>query len=331
MKKLCAFIVGIVVLLINNLCLAVCVESKAGYHHQTVSLANEDIISGFVSLKKGFIAPGKARIILDTDGIIDGKILSSNNEPLTLFFMSDVRAGSHLEVTTSLNIDGNDNTFFLGGPLRIPDNVQLNFISNTTINGMGNELITNQALVVNDNTHLVLRNLTLQKSNQECLFSVSESTQSIELDSVIININDVQKLVNKPSNIIIRNKVTIQGAPQAKIILPAEATLTIMPHATLCIEGVTLACEHKATGDQILFADATSTINFNQSSFEILGDTIFTRGKVTCNNEVIFNVAPNRSLQLGDGKQEANNFNLILLGGTSLKIDGSGTVIDRSV
>ncbi len=330
MKKLYTLITYVITLLLGSSCCALSLKSTQGYKTDSPLFANGDSICGFVSLKKGFQATGGDTITFDTDGTLSGPVKVHGDGPLTISLAGDLHLGSGFNLQTPLILRGHKTALVLGAALHLPASYPLNIDGETTINGMGHELSSEKAIKINDQAKLTLRNLTLSSTNDH-LFDMEPTAQGVELNTVVLNVNGVQSLVNDFGNIVIHNKVTIQGSSDAKIILPANATLTIMPHATLCIEGVILSCENTSSENQIRFIDETSTINLNQSSFELLGNAIFTKGRITCNNEVILNVTAERSLIFGDGENKKNNFNLMLLGGTSVKLDGSGIIIDRSV
>lgn len=331
MKLLQKALIYSTTLLIIGASHAVPIESKGGYKVDAPLLGNGDTVSGFVSLKNGFQATRGATITFDTDGTINGPIYSLGKENFTILLASDLRLGTCFEVKSPLTLYGHHNTLFLGGALRLADTTPLTILGETIINGIGNELSFEKPVIVGESARLTLRNMNILGTKHPHLFTTVSTTKSIELDTVTLHINNEQKLVEKDGNIVIRNNVTIKGNPGAKAILPEKATLTIMPHATLSIEGATLVCESKDTEDQIRFIDETSTMHLNQSSLEMLGDATFTKGKILCNNEVIMNIHPNRTLTFGDGANENNNFNFVLLGGTSVKLDGSGIIVDRSV
>lgn len=248
-----------------------------------------------------------------------------------IILTSDFHLNSKFTPTSSCSITGNGNTLFLGGSLHLLEQTPLTIVNETIINGLGNSLSLKQAITLTEGAQLTLRNITVLSDTQNHVFTTQTTSNEIILDNVTLNINQTQKLLQNTGNIVIHNNVILRGTPGTKVTLPENATLTIMPHAKLSIEGITFSCENKTFDKQISFIDETSTIHLTQSSFELLNDAMFTKGRIECCNAVTVNIPAEKSLFFGDGSDKNNNFNFVLLGGTSVKIDAGGAMIDRSV
>lgn|GEM_PF-1659476 len=242
-------------------------------------------------------------LTLDSDSVVTGSGVVNLSEHV-LFSSADTIWNSDIEWESN------------GGALVFDANVDLNgtwtFSGNCIINGLGHNLDLNSVgrFVVEDDSKLTLRNITIHFSSADSITCLTDSS-CIEFDNVaLIHGND---LVFDKGSLLVRNTVDFSGS--YSFVYDSAQTSTISERSRWIMrDGIVFEVGRKEAFDWIeplYFGGDTSVLEFEGSSLVITESGLcFTRGRIETKSDVFFSFGSTTttySFMMGDG-QEAGDF-----------------------
>jgi hypothetical protein len=309
-------------------------------YFQPVRLALDPLVTGTVDLRRG-------SILLDGDiwlgdasilGAPDAYSVNWRLRPKFARFFPDFNPdgcgaielnGNTLHLTHNLTLTSG--VLVLDGHYT-GTNSWISSISGGVLDGHGHSIVfkggilntigTQNNLAVPNKT-IIFRNLVLEDVDDGS-FNTAYGTNVVfeNVTFKFANNSPIIVGIDSDSGLTIRGIVRFEGVNT--LIEFAEANLLIATQSQLYI-GPSVALI--ASNRSVLFEDQSSELFFDNSTFVVgPGDSSFTIGNVTINGNVLFDgvplslFIPASVLSLGDGVASANNINLVILPGSTMKL-----------